>query len=728
MRTTEALLLLLACLSPVAAQEGPTPPDIGEGRPLREVGREGMWPAPTAEDWKKPCLLTFQRTWEDAVAVAKETGRPILVCINMDGEIASEHYAGVRYRQPEIAAIYEPYVCVIASVYRHTPRDHDDQGRRILCPRFGSVTCGEHIAIEPTIFEKFCDGQRVAPRHICVELDGSETYDVFYANDTASVFRAIWNGIAQRDPLPPNVVRSDRPILERVASPDVRDRVAVEAAYAEGDAEARRKLLDAALKTDVDGQLELLRQAIFGLDVDLSRQARGVLTQADTPEATRLVADALRVPMEPAERDALLATLKRLGETSPVARYLAVVHGGLEEGSSVVNPEGWQREAGGTYPAPAPWFRGRGLASQIEAKAEASEAKPDDPAVRLDIAEASLALALRAPNSYSDPRTAHVLSRHLFEEARRSAKQAQELGAEGWRVDAVLALGAYYGGDLEEAYAAAEKAMKSLPEGDGSWSSMAVVTVFAESRWKAIKQAVRNNEPWPGRWLADLHGAYTILLRHPLGTDSQVAWHYDLLDWLGADFRSERLLRAGLERFTTSAPLHERLRDKTLKFRGPEGLEKSYEEMLKEQEDPARIAPFAGAASVVAAEHYRRKGEFENARAAYGRAVAHHEIVVKAYPEWRAGSDVSIALALAGRARVAYELNDDAAALKDILASFGRSPDTAGTRDGMGITPGETGQMLLARLKKNAKAEDAASLEAALAKLDPELLLPDGGE
>jgi hypothetical protein len=31
------------------------------------------------------------------------------------------------------------------------------------------VTCGEHIAIEPALFDQFFDGKRVAPRHIMVE-------------------------------------------------------------------------------------------------------------------------------------------------------------------------------------------------------------------------------------------------------------------------------------------------------------------------------------------------------------------------------------------------------------------------------------------------------------------------------------------------------------------------------------------------------------------------------
>ena len=84
-----------------------------------------------------------------------------------------------------------------------------------------------------------------------------------------------------------------------------------------------------------------------------------------------------------------------------------------------------------------------------------------------------------------------------------------------------------------------------------------------------------------------------------------------------------------------------------------------------------------------------------------------------------------MALALAGRARVHYLLDDDKQALVDMLASFGRSPDSAGTRDAMGVNPGETAQMLLARLKKAGRAEAEASLQAALDKIDPELLRPD---
>ncbi len=708
-------LLLLASL---AAAQG-TPPSDGKGPPSapRGAARGQMWPAADAEGWKKPVLVTWQRTWEDAVAISKETGRAILVCINMDGEIASEHYAGVRYRQPEIAALYEPYVTVIASVYRHTPRDYDDEGHRIACPRSGGVTCGEHIAMESVVFEKFCDGQRVSPRHIMVELDGNETYDVYYRNDTASVFETIKEGIANRPAPPPTVVRGDRPVLERVLSRDVTDRSAVEAAYRDGTPEQRQALLDAAIKQGPDAQLELLRLALFGMDVDQSRDARKVLATAANPDAVPLVADALRVPMDAADRDALLATLKRLGESSPVARYLAVVHGGLAERSATVDIKGWEGGAGGTYPAP--WYAQAGLDSQIESRAAASAARPEDPAIRLEIAEGTLALAMRAPETYADPRTAKVLSRHLCEEARRCAQAAEKLGAKGWRLDTVLALSSYYSGDTDEAYKRAEAAVKELPAGEPSWASMAVVTIFAESRWKAIKAAVRERKDWPREWLTDLHAAYTVLLNHPLGTDGQVAWHYDFLDWLGADHRSEALLRAGLARFKTSAALHQRLREKTLKLRGPGALEAAYEEMLKDAD--AQLEPFAGAASVDAAELYRRQGDFAQALAAYGRAIAHFERGAADDP---GNADEAIALALAGRARVAFQLGDDALAAEAILLSFDRSPGSAGTRDGMGITPGETATTLLSALKTAKKDDVAAKLEKGLVRIDPELLRP----
>ncbi|MCZ6787697.1 MAG: hypothetical protein O7E54_11105 [Planctomycetota bacterium] len=188
------------------------------------------------------------------------------------------------------------------------------------------------------------------------------------------------------------------------------------------------------------------------------------------------------------------------------------------------------------------------------------------------------------------------------------------------------------------------------------------------------------------------------------------------MDWLGAHYRANRVLREGLERFKDSERLHEKLRERVMRWRGPDGLEAAYKKMFGEN---ARVAPFAGIASVKAAELHRRRRAYEKALAAYGRAIGYYEKCAR--------PDAAIALALAGRARVAYELEDDERALADVLASFGRSPDTAGDRDGMNVTPGETAQMLLARLRKDKKDALAAKLAAALDKIDPDLLAPDVG-
>ncbi|MHC4851216.1 MAG: hypothetical protein ACYTF5_04305, partial [Planctomycetota bacterium] len=580
---TRALILPAAVAAVVLGAVGTAQGGQGGQR----VNREEMWWAPTAADWKKPVLITWQRTFKDALKVSQETGKPILICVNMDGEIASEHYAGVRYRMPEVAKLYEPYVCVIASVYRHNPRDYDENGNRIPCPRFGGVTCGEHIWIEPGLFEKYFEGQRVAPRHIMVELDGKETYDVFYTWDTDSVFNAVRKGIAERrkDLTKQIRERAERTIIERVLSRDSRDRTSVETAYREGDRATRRKLLEAAVANGKAEQIDLLRLAIFGLDVELNKLARRALAQSNSERAIALINEALRVPMDIAERDALIAALQRLGRSFPRARTLAAVHVGLASRSRAVDVKTWAKALAGTEkPAPKEWTV---LESQLEYKTAAAKTRPDDADMRLELAEAALALAIDPETTKilaADPRTAPKYARLMFEDARRSALKARKLGAKGWRVDAVLAVAAYYLGDAKEAHTRAEAAVSTLPHGEQGWNAMAVLGIFAEARMAAIQSAQRENKEWPGQWLTDVHAAYAVLSRHPLGNDSQAAAHYDFLRSLGATDQAARILDAGLARFPDSAVLHERLRGRFLREKGVAGLEPGYEAMLREKD------------------------------------------------------------------------------------------------------------------------------------------------
>jgi hypothetical protein len=253
---------------------------------------------------------------------------------------------------------------------------------------------------------------------------------------------------------------------------------------------------------------------------------------------------------------------------------------------------------------------------------------------------------------------------------------------------------------------------------------MAVLTIFAEGRYQAIKAAARARQRWPARWLTDLNSAYSALLHHPLATDTQVLWHHDFLIWLGARNRASRFLSAGLRRFPDSAVLHDRLRARTLEDKGVAALEAVYDGMLAEDDPPPNLRWFAGYASLTAADFHRKAGRAEEAHAAYARSIAHFDAAAEGNPASRESADHYAALAMAGRARLFYEQGDDERCLKEIVGSFQRRPGSAGTPDGLGITPASTAQMLIARLTEQERLDLVEKVVAALGELDPELLIP----
>jgi tetratricopeptide (TPR) repeat protein len=684
------------------------------------VTREQMWYAPTAEDWAKPVQITWQRTWEDALAVAEETGKAILVCVNMDGEIASEHYAGIRYRDPEIGKLYEPYVCVIASVYRHNPSDYDEAGNRVECPRFHGVTCGEHITMEPIVYDRFLDGTRVAPRHIMVELDGSETYDVFYAWDTDSVFRAIREGIEnrQRQPNPP---RGDRSLLDKVASRDAADRAEVEAAYVDGDASLKAALVQAALDNPQAEQGGLLRLALYDLDENLNKMARVGLSKTNSTGSIDLILEAMRGVMPEAERQALVEALARLGQQDVRARTLANVHNGLGGATSAVDAGTWNAALqGAEYPPPP---GSEELEDSIESAENRIGVNPEDPQAQLQVALAALEFAV-APSTAErlarNPASADMYLRAYYQDAIDAARDAERLGASGWQLDAVFAITAWWLGEKDQAYQRAEAAVAALPPGDVSWNGMAVLDIFADGRRRAIADAVTNKKDWPAQWMSDLHASYSVLAQHPLGNVIQVMTHYDFLVALGADRQAGQALRTGMARFPENWDLHARFRDQVLRQRGVAGLEAAYERWLKQEDAPKTLRWFAGYASIQAAETWRKSNSPTAARASYDRALGHYESMMAADPNTATSSQPYVAIALAGRARLKMEAQDLEGALEDLLRSFEVSPLSANVLDGLNLSGYVTSVTLQARLIEAEKPELVAKLIAAVEQLPAE--------
>lgn len=687
------------------------------GAQVPGVSREQMWPAPTAEDWAKPCLITFQRSFEDALAVSKETGRPILVCVNMDGEIASEHYAGIRYRDPQMAALFEPYVCVLASVYRHTPRDYDPDGNRILCPRFGSVTCEEHIRVEPQLFGEYFEGERVAPRHIMLELDGSETYDVYYAFDTASVFEAIEKGISEREQQVFPVARGDRTIFERAQSTELSDRIAVEQAYIEGDAQTRRRLIELSTSQGPQASMDLLRLAIFGFDPELASLARQGLAQAHGEKGAALIAEALRAPMDAEQRELLIAALEKI-EDVPWTAALAAAHRGLSARSTKLDPEAWTRALEAVEVPESGDFV---LSERLDRSARTASEHPQDPAAQLEVAESFLILALDSSSRDKHAELALADSLAAFQ-------RALELGASGWRTDGLRALLAYHDGDVAEGYALAEQAVEAMPPGEYGWTAMACLSLFAEARRTAIRRAIRQREEWPQEWFSDVHAAYSALSHHPLVSEGEIVSHYDFLRRIGATGPAGKVLTDGLTRFPESWELHARLRGRVLWEQGVEGLAATYDKLLQSPQRGPNLEWFAGYAALVAAEYHRRNNDPDAAYRSYDDAILHYARGEDENPDLAQSVDHFVAMARAGRARLFLERGQLDEALAELLAAFESSPDSAGSLDGIGISAVATAQMLRARLLDAGRSDAADTLQAALDALPPETRLPPAFE
>lgn len=749
--------LLLALLVPLHAQEpadspagepsGETPeqaaPDGQAGdRPenpgdVQGLAREEMWRAPTEEEWAKPVLIPFERTFEDALAVSQATGKPIMACINMDGEIASEHYAGVRYRQPEVAALFEPFVCVVASVYRHTPRDYDENGERVICPRLGSVTCGEHIAMEPILYDKYLDEARVSPRHVVIELDGSESLDIYYAFDTAAVFEAVITS-AEGRPEPKRQRFWDLPVVERTGFASAANRAALETAFRTGTLEVRRALLQKSVETSRSGgpeQHELWRLALKSGEPELARLAVEGIATSDQAASIDLVLATLQDLELEADREVMLGTLERIGASSKRAKDLVAAFRGLEAESGVVDREA----AGEALAVDGGELRERAVdrLDAIESARRTGGATYDSSgAVRseaeLALERAHAGLELLRSGSVA-PRFVGVFQQDLISDL-RAAEALRETG-QAWRWEVVdIALDLMVARSVVERVSAEDRArdlVPTLPAGataEGGTGMRDVLAAFMRARQRQVTGAVTAGDEWPAEWMADAKDSFVAIQDAPATSGWDYVQHQDFLRYMGAFAEANAVLERAVERFPLDVWVHDRLRTYLIWNRplgALDGLEARYAELVAAHPEQPTMNWFAGHAARLAAEIRRRQGRLDQAAGAYDRALAYFEASIAGAPSSTASSNLERALCLAGQARIALQQGDLERATARLEASFEVGPDAAGTVDGLNQTPIMIAQAILGR--DGTPPELAARLDAELARLrayDPGLFVP----
>lgn len=671
------------------------------------LGQREGWTRPPYENWKKPCLIQWQRNLEDAIALSKQTGRHLLVCVNMDEEAASENYAGVRYRDPEFAKLANAYIPVIVSINVHNARDYDETGRRLPCPRFTNVVCSEHVQIEGPAFDKYFDGRRLAPRHIGVSPDGKTLFDCFLNSSATPVLKALRENLP---PVRPSDALSGAPVASRVRSRDSLHRNLVESTYVTGSLDVKNSLLAAAATAKGFAPFDLIRLGMREQDAKMQAKAVEALIATADANAVPLLADALRFSADPPTRKQLVDLLDTLGKADTRARTLAMVHRAITAKSKLLDTEKFIKNMPAAPPPTAASLDPDELEKQI-GQLSALARRSTDPKHAVDMARAALDFADHRLAMGKDPQAGIADAVEAIQIAVKNNAESAEFHLQRVRLSILTGSSENFELDLRQS-------IPRLAERAGSREIYAPLTELARMLHAKINDAQKAGREWPAELLTDAHAAYQIAEAHPLLTPDVVYSHYNLLVALDADGAAVPLLSWGLQKFPGAALLHERTRARILKDYGVHALESEYKKITAAAPESAPALWFSAYAAVAAAEHYKLAGNDEAAKAAYGRAIQTFEASAARDEKYVESVAFQIAMALAGRARIAMENGDLAGAVTDIVAGLARWPETLLHEDGLGRAPQVTLNALRWHLEEKGDAALRDKLESELEKID----------
>ncbi len=656
---------------------------------------------PAAAPATPPPAIEWQRTLADALAIQKVTNQPLLLCVNMDGEVFCERFATETYREPAFVAATQGYVCLIASPDRHNAFDLDWQGNRIECPRFPGVTCGEHIAVEPLLFEKFFGGRRNAPRHLCVSPAGEKLCDHIMENSMQPAIASVKQHAGAAAPALPAATEALLR-LRRAAA-----RRVVEERYRQADEAGRLALLQVA--QGGQAPFDLLRMPLRGPAGPLFDAAVQALCATATPDAAFDLLDALPRADEPALQELLVAALERVGQEHPPT---AALHGrllaarrGIAEGTHNPDPAVLRESA-----APATPLSREELEAAVEAAEKNAKAAPS-PRAWLALAQATLALAdflAEANDKYAAM---------TFEDSARAAAKAEADADAGLApaLAAVQTCARWQQGDAAATAAlalqmhAALAALGPAARIDGALLARAL-RAEAQANAALVTAAIEKEAD------ADVTGptmaavaANAALCGSPLATEADRLRHAGMLEWAQARREALAVLNAAVQAHPASAAVHERFRNRVVADLGADALLPRYMAIVAACDDKATAQWFAGYAAIVAAEQHVRDRRPGEARAAYDACVTQFEAAAghEAYADSARHFAV---LALAGRALLRHQERDAAGAVQDLRRARELRPASMGESDGLGRKPDALLRRVARELAEQGQAELAAQL------------------
>lgn len=717
-RRGSLLILVALALGSATLAQNAGPPESG----MRQ------WRV-TSEMRNRAPLMPWQRTLEDALAMSRITGKPLLVCVNSDGEAASESLAWGRYRDPEFVGLASGFIPVLASPQRREARERDDRGRRLADRRFGRLVNREHIDIEPVLFERWFEDTRVAPRHVGVSLDGEVLFDVYLLQDLAVVDDLLReHGVAGEAIADPRTL--DEAAL--LGSPDASHREELEARFFAADERSRVRLAGLALSAVRDVQHpELLYLGLRDESAAVRRQTIWTLLQHLDRAPLDVLPRAFAEAAEDSERErSLLAALRRLvdEETDETRRANAAFHlrvfSALSRPSTHLDPARW-RLALAANPGRADRAPTReefdAIASLMEQLDAALAATPDDVDLLVDAAVVRYRFGRIQILLHQNPL-------FFFEDAVVACDRALALDSEEGRAWGMLACARYLLNDPEGAGDAAARALPRLRRDAGSPIAGEVLNVFAQVRTRELYAAIGAGEAWDKALLPDVLATYEALLAHPAGGEGHWKSYLDLLGTIGAHRLQGEVVRRGLARFPFSGDLHAMLRAQVLRDAGARALEAAYEEeplRLAREANPAYLDWFHGLATLIAAEQDVQNRDPEGALGAYRRSRDLFERAIETEAGLADSARHYQCLALAGAARLQGEAGNYDAAVKAVVESMRLAPGSRESVDGLGNSPRDTADSLRRTLERSGEQELAQELETRLGEAEASAGAPE---
>jgi len=687
---------------------------VEEVRQARRSSRAQRRFEVSEEMTRRAPLMPWQRNLDDALALVERTGKPLLICVNMDGESASEELAFGRYRDPAFVELASGFVPLIVSPDRRNPLDHDDQGRRIEDPRFGRIVTGEAIALDPVLYDRYFGERRVAPRHIGVSPEGEILFDVYLVDDLTVIDDALRQHGSFDEAAQP-LARTEEELL---ASPDAGDRRVLEQRFLDGAERDRVRLAGLSLSRVRPTQHpEVLRMALRDASPEVRRQALWTVAQNVERTPSDLLARALNLAAdEPVETAALLAAVSRLeaptDAAGPAVR-LARVFRTLHASSELVQANRWKTalrlaEGSGIRPLTDEDFDLlTGLLEELDVEQREQGAGPE---LWLQVAAANMRLAQIQIARGRNPL-------YFLSDAATAAESALALAPDDARALGYLSWSSYLQADLDTAGAYAERALPGLLPLASTELAGRVLDVFAQTRVRDLYGALGEGRAWPAAWVPDIRAAFESLLLHPIAEERHSRAYLDFLGTSEAYALQEEWVRKALEERPDSSSLHAYLRNQVLRDEGAAELARVYdEEIVPQASADSRAAAlwYAGVARLVSAEHQHRTGDRESALESYRTA---NEILARSSEERQEFTDSANhyrCLALAGASRVYREEGRFAEAVASLVEGIQARPASSQSSDGLGETPLQLARELGIRLERAEEAELARVLARCL--------------